>query len=352
MAVDPAYAPAMAVDPAYAPGMPMGLPVQEQPFAASGPMAPAPAMPVSGPVDRPSGALAYPFSDGAPYPRYSAADLVALPVSPVVRAQPEWQRWLLIVGSVIVAIAAAFVIARLVRGPARAMPPTVPSHATDSPARPAPVRSAVASPAPARSAAPASARVAPTASSASQSSAGAVEPDPAAAAEPTTGAADADAAPDPEDDGEAASGGTPVVGSGPCRFTVATTPAGSVVRFDDQAMGRSPITILGSCDRHKVDVSHARYQGVTRSVTLTADKPQQELDISLPRPIHAVTVTSFPPGAELSIDGRRAGTTPMVVQMTGFATVQLTLTKPGFQTVTKKVYSRLAQDRVFVKLMK
>ncbi|HEX8107786.1 MAG TPA: PEGA domain-containing protein, partial [Kofleriaceae bacterium] len=146
-------------------------------------------------------------------------------------------------------------------------------------------------------------------------------------------------------------GGTPVVGSGPCRFTVATTPAGAVVRFDDQPMGPSPITIEGSCDKHKVDVAHARYQSVTRWVTLAADRTQQ-LDISLPRPIHAVTVTSSPPGAELSIDGHHAGTTPTVVQMAGFATVNLTFTKPGFQTVTRKVYSKQAQDRVSVKLTK
>lgn len=116
-------------------------------------------------------------------------------------------------------------------------------------------------------------------------------------------------------------------------------------------MGPSPITIEGTCDKHKIDVSHVRYQSVSRSVTLAADKPQT-FDISLPRPIHAVTVTSFPPGAELSIDGHRAGTTPTVVQMMGFATVNLTFTKQGFQSVTKKVYSKIAQDRVFVKLMK
>jgi hypothetical protein len=63
-------------------------------------------------------------------------------------------------------------------------------------------------------------------------------------------------------------------------------------------------------------------------------------------------VSSFPPGAELSIDGHRAGTTPTVVQMTGFATVNLTFTKQGFQSVTKKIYSKLPLDKVFVKLMK
>jgi hypothetical protein len=310
----------------------------------------------SGPIDRASGPLGYSFANSAPYPRYSASDLVALPMASGARARPEWQRWALIVGSVIVAIVAAFVIARLVRGPAPARPAAA-GHATGPPPRSEPASAAVASPAPARSVAAVPARAAParpiapaSARSAPPSAAGAGAPPALAAADLVAGATNAAEAV-PDEDGEAVAGGTPVVGSGPCRFTVATTPAGSVVRFDDQAMGPSPITIEGSCDRHRIDVSHPRYQSVAKWVTLAADQPQA-LDISLPRPIHAVTVTSFPPGAELSIDGHRAGTTPTVVQMTGFATVNLTFTKPGFQAVTRKVYSRLTQDRVFVKLMK
>ncbi|MBC7978900.1 MAG: PEGA domain-containing protein, partial [Myxococcales bacterium] len=164
------------------------------------------------------------------------------------------------------------------------------------------------------------------------------------------GSSDADEL-SPDEDGEALAGGPPVVGHGPCRFTVATTPAGSIVRLDDQAMGPSPITIESTCEKHKVDVTHARYQSATRWVTLAADKPQ-ELGINLSRPTHAVTVTSSPSGAELSIEGRRAGTTPTVIQMMGFASVRLRFTKPGYQSVTKKVYSKTAQDRVFVKLSK
>ena len=124
-----------------------------------------------------------------------------------------------------------------------------------------------------------------------------------------------------------------------------------MVRLDDAPVGPSPLTIASTCEKHKIELSHARYQSLTRWVTLSADKPG-ELDVNLPRPTHAVTVTSFPTGAELSIDGHRAGTTPTVVQMMGFSTVSLTFTKSGFQSVTKKVYSKLPQDHVFVKLMK
>jgi hypothetical protein len=296
----------------------------------------------------------YPAVEGAQGRRSRAADVETLKRRP--GAPLPWQRVVLIVGFVVLAIVIAFAIARAVRGSERA-PPASPAHAVGMAPRSAPVP---ASP-PSRSTAAATA--APAAATAAPTGAAATEPDrPAAqaatptppkaalAADPGDGGGGADEAA-PEDDGEAVAGGTPVVGSGPCRFTVATTPAGSIVRFDDQPMGPSPITIESSCDKHKLDVSHVRYQSVTRWVALTADKPE-EIDIALPRPIHAVTVTSFPPGAELSIDGHRAGTTPTVVQMMGFATVHLTFTRPGFQTVTRKIYSKLTQDRVFVKLMK
>jgi hypothetical protein len=234
-------------------------------------------------------------------------------------------------GSAGAAILVAFLLARMVRGSGAERAAAPPSIVRATPAKPTDGSRRPALPPP----------VAAHAGSAHNAAA---DPPPGAVVQ----AADALAS---DDDGEAVAGGTPVAGSGPCRFTVATTPAGSIVRLDELAMGPSPLTIEGTCEKHKIDVSHARYQGVTRWVTLAADKPQ-ELDINLPRPIHAVTVTSFPPGAELSIDGHRAGTTPTIVQMMGFATVNLTFTKSGFQSATKKVYSKLPQDRVFVKLTK
>ena len=359
--MDPAHAAAMA--PAFASSLDpslMGMP--PDPSLAQAPSGYGYGAPGFGQLE--PGPPGYPPVDSAPYPRYSAAELMSLPGQPSAGAQPPWLRWLLIAGSAIIAIALAFVIARMVRGRDRAPPAAGAASTTGPPARaPAPPRAAPAAAAPpppavataaAASRDPRRAAIPTRAEPANPASPGgdpaiapATAPAIAGDTDPSAGAADAP----PDDEGDAVAGGTPVVGSGPCRFTVATTPAGAVVRFDEQPMGPSPITIQGSCDKHKVDVAHARYQAVTKWVTLAADK-QPELDISLPRPVHAVTVTSFPPGAELSIDGHRAGTTPTVVQMIGFATVNLTFTKPGFQTVTRRVYSKVPQDRVFVKLMK
>ena len=268
----------------------------------------------------------YPTIDPALYTRPEA--LPALPpVERRARPRPSSPRWAVIAGTAAAAILVAIVLARMVRGAGHdAATTATASHAT-------PVNAITRS--------PSVVHVVPRAGSAAPASR---DPRP----QPVVPAGEALAA---EDDGEAIAGGAPVVGSGPCKLTVSTTPAGSIVRLDDQPVGPSPITIESTCDKHKIDVAHARYQGSTRWVTLVADKPQ-DVDISLPRPVHAVTVTSLPPGAELSIDGHRAGTTPTIVQMMGFASVNLTFTKAGFHAVTKKVYSKLPQDRVFVRLEK
>jgi len=141
----------------------------------------------------------------------------------------------------------------------------------------------------------------------------------------------------------------PVVGAGPCKLTVTTTPAGSIVRLDDQVMGPSPITIMGACARRRVDVKHARYAPGLKWVTLSADKPAS-VDIPLSRPTHAVTIITQPAGATISIAGRRAGTSPTAVQMMGFTKVALTIEKKGYKTVVESIYSKSDGERRTVTL--
>jgi hypothetical protein len=47
-----------------------------------------------------------------------------------------------------------------------------------------------------------------------------------------------------------------------------------------------------------------------------------------------LTVVSDPPGALVEIDGRRLGVTPVSMDFTYYGTRNITLSKPGFQTLT------------------
>jgi len=145
--------------------------------------------------------------------------------------------------------------------------------------------------------------------------------------------------------------GPPVVGSGPCRLTVSSTPAGSIVRIDDQTIGPSPITFEGPCKRRKVDVKHPRYALGTKFVNLTPDTPTA-IQVPLVRPTHAITIVTVPPGATISIAGNRAGTSPTSVKIMGFTNVTLTVEKKGFKPMSQKVYSKVDQGRVMLKLVR
>jgi hypothetical protein len=156
----------------------------------------------------------------------------------------------------------------------------------------------------------------------------------------------------PDDEEHAApsdSNALPVVGNGPCKLTVITTPAGSIVRLDDQVMGPSPITIQGECGRRRIDVKHPRYAPGQKWVTLAQASPSTA-DIPLNRPTHAVTIITQPAGATISIGGKRAGTTPTAVQMMGFTKVALTIEKKGYKTVVESIYSKSDGERRTVTL--
>lgn len=166
------------------------------------------------------------------------------------------------------------------------------------------------------------------------------EPEPAVVP-PATG--------DEEDAGETTADGTPIVGEGPCLLAVTSTPAGSTVLVDGQAIGPSPLTLAGPCTRRKVDVAHPRYKLGTQWVNLAADRPAS-VDIRLVRPTHTMNITTFPIGATISIGGRRAGTSPAVVQVMGFSNVTIKVEKPGWKPVTQKVYTKQPQDKLFIRL--
>jgi hypothetical protein len=106
----------------------------------------------------------------------------------------------------------------------------------------------------------------------------------------------------------------------------------------------------GPCGRRRVDLVHPRYALATRFVTTAVDQPQA-LEVALVRPTHSLTVVTVPPGATISIEGRRAGTTPTVVQLMGFYGVRVTIEKKGFRPVTQRVYSTVPQDRLTVRLV-
>lgn len=164
-------------------------------------------------------------------------------------------------------------------------------------------------------------------------------------------------APEPEENAAAPEPVVPsepadaVAGEGPCRVEVSSTPAGSMVVLDGKTIAPSPVTIATTCARHKVDLKHPRYQLGSKFIALEEGTPGK-IDITLQRPTHTVSITSQPANATVFINGKRAGTTPTKLRVLGFVNVKLELKKTGYATVSTKLYSKVAQDKLAVKLTK
>jgi hypothetical protein len=145
------------------------------------------------------------------------------------------------------------------------------------------------------------------------------------------------------------SDGPVVVGEGPCKLDVKTTPAGTMVSLDGRTLGPSPLTIAGPCERHRIDLVHPRYKSEQRFVVMTSDKPNN-LEVNLIRPTHSMKILTSPPGAEVFIAGRRAGTSPTIVRINGFSGIKVRIERVGFGTVSTRVYSKVADDKLFIGL--
>jgi hypothetical protein len=122
------------------------------------------------------------------------------------------------------------------------------------------------------------------------------------------------------------------------------------VKADGDRVGVSPMALDGPCGRRRLDIAHPRYAPVTRFVTPELDRPES-IEVTLVRPTHALTVVTVPPGATISIEGRRAGTSPTVIQLMGFVGVKITIEKKGYKTITQRVYSKVPQDRLTVRML-
>ncbi len=178
----------------------------------------------------------------------------------------------------------------------------------------------------------------------------AVKPEPAVTAPTANEPDESDEADEPDESDEPpSSDGAPVVGSGPCKVVVHTTPAASKIKLDGARIGPSPLTIAAPCGKHQLEISHPRYAAQSKLVTLTENEPAT-VDVTLSRPTHNVTLTSNPAGATVFINGRSAGTTPTKVNVLGFVTLKLDFKKTGYQPVSTKLYSKAARDKVSVRL--
>lgn len=135
------------------------------------------------------------------------------------------------------------------------------------------------------------------------------------------------------------------------RLLVRSTPAGALVTVDGKGFGRTPLTLRElALASHTVVVSKPGFTSETRRITLTGRAPSSTLSVTLttdragrsgaaakPAATGSVTVDSRPRGAQVTIDGRAVGATPLSAPglSPGVHTVRVELA--GYKPVTTSV---------------
>jgi hypothetical protein len=195
-----------------------------------------------------------------------------------------------------------------------------------------------------------------------------IAPAPSSASPQTSGPDEAAVAPRPvggnrpENNGSASSAGTAAARPSPAdagRLLVRSTPAGAHVLVDGKDAGPTPVTVHDlPSGTHVVRIARDGYTTEERRIAITAARPAQSLEVELTRPrasmdraaapapstpgtvgrfVGVLVIDSRPSGANVFVDGKLAGRTPVEVSSVDAGSHALRLELDGYQRWTSAV---------------
>jgi hypothetical protein len=137
-----------------------------------------------------------------------------------------------------------------------------------------------------------------------------------------------------------------------CFANVTSTPPGAEIIIDDtNVLGATPQRIELPCGGPtEVVIRKARMVSVTRTVTPTPEGVT--VKVALARLTFLVKVSSTPPGATVTVNGRSLGVTPTTVKVPAFEASTLAIAKDGYAPETEKVAPKASGTAVHTVLKK
>jgi hypothetical protein len=135
-----------------------------------------------------------------------------------------------------------------------------------------------------------------------------------------------------------------------CYVDLTSVPDDAEIVLDkDRVPGRTPLKVELPCDSEsKILVRKHGYVATTKTVTATADP--QPVSVTLARAIYQLKVSSTPPGATVTVNGKSGGVTPTVVTVKPFEATTIVMTKDGFSTETEKLTPKTNNQTVHITL--
>ena len=119
--------------------------------------------------------------------------------------------------------------------------------------------------------------------------------------------------------------------------SLATEPPGATVLVDGASVGVAPLEMQLTAGERQIEARLNGYNAWSNKVLVSAGTPLQLPDVKLALADGRVEVVSRPSEANVSIDGEFRGRTPFTVRLTPGRAHELTLTKPGYETATRKL---------------
>lgn len=118
---------------------------------------------------------------------------------------------------------------------------------------------------------------------------------------------------------------------------VATEPPGATVLVDGEPAGTTPAEIEVDAGEHELELRLAGYNAWRNQITVTANQPQELPTVTLTQADGRVELVSEPAEAAVSVDGEFQGRTPLTLRLRPGRTHRITLTKPGYEPVTREL---------------
>lgn len=118
---------------------------------------------------------------------------------------------------------------------------------------------------------------------------------------------------------------------------IVTEPAGATVLVDGEPAGTTPATLEIEAGEHEIEVRLAGYNAWQSKIDVTANQPLALPPVTLVQADGRIELASTPSEAAVSVDGEFRGRTPLTLRLRPGRTHRITLTKPGYESVTREL---------------
>lgn len=118
---------------------------------------------------------------------------------------------------------------------------------------------------------------------------------------------------------------------------VSSEPAGAAIRVGGETLGTTPATVPVTAGTADLELHLEGHRTWRQSLTVRAGERRELPPIRLQAVDALLRVSSTPPGAAVTIDGRFRGTTPLEVEIGAARAHAVAIARPGYETATRSI---------------